>query len=131
MQRSALEKLLRAFVMSRSQIEELRGNIVESRTLRTELSSNREELKLIREDMRNKVRELRERVALKTTAPLKAYLCLRKAARNCFNTKGVMTSHSDQLATKRVPDERSRTCEAELAHDFILVRLRSPCRDSH
>jgi len=68
-QRSALEKLLRAFVMSRSQIEELRGNIVESRTLRTELSSNREELKLIREDMRNNVRELRERVASKERLP--------------------------------------------------------------
>src|SRR5215831_9896803 len=68
-QRAALEKLLRAFVMSRSQIEELRGNIVESRTLRTELSSNREELKLIREDMRNKVRELRERVASKQRLP--------------------------------------------------------------
>jgi hypothetical protein len=68
-ERSALEKLLRSFVVSRSQIEAMKSNIVESRALRTELSSNREELKLLREDMRNQVRKLRERLASKERLP--------------------------------------------------------------
>src|SRR5215831_850913 len=61
-QRAALEKLLRAFVVSRSQIEAMKSKIAHSRALITELSLTREELKLIKQDMRNQVRKLRDRV---------------------------------------------------------------------
>jgi len=54
-----------------------------------------------------------------------------KTSRHCSNTRHVMPSRGDQFDTDCVPDEGSSTVEAKLAHGFVLVRFRSPCRDSH